>query len=87
MANPTFSTIEEAKAEILRLNEELETVRTARDSYSTIISELTGDLEKVRALNQQYFLKLSAQYAPTPQTEDEAQEAQSCEEFAKTIKF
>lgn len=85
MPNPTFSTLEEAQAEILRLNEELETTRSERDSYSTRTSELSAELESVRKINQQYFLKLSAQYSPTPQPEDEPQEALSCEEFAKTI--
>lgn len=82
MAN--FNTLEEAQAEILRLNEELSTAQTERDNYSTKVNELSNDLEKVRTLNQQYFLKLSAQYAP-PKTEETDPDTPSCEDFAKTL--
>ena len=85
MPNPEFNTLEEARAEILRLNEELTTAQTERDNYSTQVSELTAENEKVRELNQQYFLKLSAQYKPTPKDEDEEQDAPSCEDFARTL--
>lgn len=78
-------TLEEAQAEILRLNEELDTAKTERDNYSTKVNELSNDLEKVRNLNQQYFLKLSAQYKPNTEPEDEEPDAPTCEDFAKTL--
>ena len=81
---PEFATLEEAQAEILRLNEALTAAETERENYSTKISELSADLEKVRTINQQYFLKLSAQYAP-PKPEDNDEEAPSCEDFAKSL--
>lgn len=80
-----FNTLEEARAEILRQNEELATVISERDNYSTKVNELTSELEKVRELNQRYFLKLSAQYNPTPPQEDDEPDAPSCEDFAKTL--
>ena len=80
-----FNTLEEARAEILRLNEELSTAQTERDNYSTQVTELTSEVEKVRELNQKYFLKLSAQYNPTPQQEDDEPDVPSCEDFAKTL--
>lgn len=85
---PDFNTLEEARAEILRLNEELSKSNTERDNYSNRIGELTKENESVRELNQQYFLKLSAQYKPTiedPEDEDEDEDVLSCEEFAKTL--
>lgn len=85
MPNPEFNTLEEARAEILRLNEELTSVTNERDSYSTKITELSGDLEKVRNLNQQYFLKLSAQYTPNPTEDPDDADPVSCEDFAKTL--
>ncbi len=85
MPTPEFNTLEEARAEILRLNEELTTAQTERDNYSTRINELTSEVEKVRELNQKYFLKLSTQYNPTPDPEDEDHDAPSCEDFAKTL--
>lgn len=78
-------TLEEAQAEILRLKEELATVTTERDNYSAKVSEQANELEKVRELNQKYFLKLSAQYAPTPDPDDEEPDAPTCEDFAKTL--
>ncbi len=83
---PEFNTLEEARAEILRLNEELATRTTERDNYSTRVNELTRENESVRELNQQYFLKLSAQYKPTPEEpEEEDEDVLSCEDFAKTL--
>ena len=85
LPNPEFNTLEEARAEILRLNEELTTAQTERDNYSTQVNELTSEVEKVRELNQKYFLKLSAQYHPTPEPEDEEPDTPTCEDFAKTL--
>lgn len=85
MPTPEFNTLEEARAEILRLNEELSTAQTERDNYSTKVSELTTEVEKVRELNQKYFLKLSAQYTPNTDPEDEDPDVPSCEDFAKTL--
>lgn len=85
MPNPEFNTLEEARAEILRLNEELSTAQTERDNYSTKVSELTSEVEKVRELNQKYFLKLSAQYHPNTEPEAEEPDAPTCEDFAKTL--
>lgn len=81
---PEFATLEEAQAEILRLNEALSAANTERENYSTRISEMTAELEKVRTINQQYFLKLSAQYTP-PKPEEPEEDAPSCEDFAKTL--
>ena len=78
-------TLEEAQAEILRLNEELTTAQNERDNYSGKVNELTGELEKVRELNQKYFLKLSAQYNPPKSEDDDEPETPSCEDFAKTL--
>ena len=86
MPEPIYKTVEEAQAEILRLQEELTTVKADRDNYSTQVSDLQKENEKVRELNQQYFLKLTAQYNPNTKTEeDEDDETLSCEDFAKNL--
>ena len=71
MPEPIYKTVEEAQAEILRLQEELTTVKADRDNYSTQVSDLQKENEKVRELNQQYFLKLTAQYNPNTKTEED----------------
>lgn len=88
MPDAIYSTLEEAQAEILRLNEELATANTERENYSNRINELTKENEKVRELNQKYFLKLSAQYNPNPDpsAEDDT-DVPSCEDFARSIKI
>lgn len=78
-------TLEEAQAEILRLNEELTTVKTENENYSKQVNDLSADLEKVRELNQTYFLKLSAQYNPNPDGDGDDNDVPTCEEFAKTL--
>ena len=84
---PEFNTLEEARAEILRLNGELDKATTERENYSTRVSALEKDLEKVREINQQYFLQLSQQYKPSTENTEDADEddAPSCEDFAKTL--
>lgn len=81
-----FNTLEEAQAEIIRLNEALTERTNERDTLSQNNATLTGELESVRKLNQQYFNKLSAQYSQEPdKTDNEEEEVQSCEDFAKTL--
>ena len=77
-------TLEEAQAEIVRLQEELSTAQNERDNYSTQLTETQKDLEKVREINQQYFLKLSAQHNP-PKPDEDDHEPVSCEDFARTL--
>lgn len=79
-------TLEEAQAEIIRLNEQVTELTNERDTLSQNNTTLTGELESVRKLNQQYFNKLSAQYSQEPdKTDNEEEEVQSCEDFAKTL--
>lgn len=77
-------TLEEAQAEILRLQEQNTELTNERDTLSQNNETLARDLEQVRTLNQQYFNKLMAQYSPQEPAPEE-QEAPTCEEFAKTI--
>ena len=81
-----FNTLEEARAEILRLENELTKSNTERDNYSTRINELERDLNTVRDLNQEYFLKLRAQKLENNEpVTDPDEPVESCEEFAKTL--
>lgn len=82
---PEFNTIEEARAEILRLQDQVTELTNERDTLSQNNTTLTGELESVRKLNQQYFNKLSAQYSQEPGKPDNEEEPQSCEDFAKTL--
>lgn len=79
-------TLEEAQAEIIRLQEQVTKLTNERDTLSQNNTTLTGELESVRKLNQQYFNKLSAQYSHEPDKKDDGEEeVQSCEDFAKTL--
>lgn len=83
----TFSTLEDAQAEIIRLNEQLTAAETERDTLRETSMNLTGELERVRNLNQQYFLKLSQQFVPAEPEDNSKEDPQSCEDFAKTIEI
>jgi chromosome segregation ATPase len=85
MPNPNFTTLEEAQAEIIRLNEVLAEVTNERDTLSQNNTNLAGELESVRKLNQQYFNKLSAQYSQEPDETNNDEQVPSCEDFAKTL--
>ena len=83
-----FNTLEEAQAEIIRLNEVLTETQNERDTLSQNNNELTVDNDRLRKLNQSYFNKLSAQFPNQEnKTDDDDKEVPSCEEFAKTIKI
>lgn len=78
-------TLEEAQAEIVRLNDELTERTNERDTLSQNNRTLTEDNERLRKLNQNYFNKLSAQFTAKEDKNNEDKEVQSCEEFAKTL--
>ena len=83
---PDVNTLEEARAEIIRLQEANTELTNERDTLSQNNDTLTQELESVRKLNQQYFNKLSAQYSPgQDENNDDEEEVQSCEDFAKTL--
>lgn len=79
-------TLEEAQAEIVRLNEELTERTNERDTLSQNNNALTQENNSLRTLNQKYFNKLSAQFQNQEDKNDSGgKEVQSCEEFAKTL--
>ena len=80
-----YNTLEEAKAGIIRLQEQVTELTNERDSLSQDKENLSTELESVRKLNQQYFNKLSQQFLPTESKTNNDEEAPSCEEFAKTL--
>lgn len=81
-----FKTLEEAQAEILRLNEALTETKNERDTLSQNNATLTQELEAQRTLNQTYFNKLNAQYSQEPdENNDDEEEVQSYEDFVKTL--
>lgn len=80
-------TLEEAQAEIVRLNEELTERTNERDTLSQNNKSLSEDNERLRKLNQNYFNKLSAQFPAKEDKNDDEKEVLSCEEFAKNIKI
>ena len=85
-----INTLEEARAEILRLEEENTGIKNERDTLSQNNRDLSSELEKVRKLNQTYFNKLQAQYQADEGDKgkvDKDEPAPSCEDFAKTLQF
>lgn len=78
-------TLEEAQAEIIRLQEQVTELTNEKDTLSQNNTTLTQELEGVRKLNQQYFNKLSQQFIPTEDKNDEEEEVPSCEDFARTL--
>lgn len=80
-----INTIEEARAEILRLEEANAELTNERDTLLQNNDTLTKELGEVRTLNQQLFLKARAQYSQEPdKTDNDEEEVQSCEDFART---
>lgn len=80
-----FETLEDAQAEIIRLNEQLTQLETERDSLSQNNEQLTSDLQRVRQKNQEYFEKLTGYFSPPGKTKNDEEEAESCESYAKKL--
>lgn len=78
-------TLEQAQAQILELREQITQLTTEKETLSKNNETLTGELDSVKKLNQQYFLKLSQQYIPAEGKKDNDEEAPSCVDFAKTL--
>lgn len=76
-------TLEEAQAQIITLQEQVTELTNERDTLSQNNNTLTQENNSLRSLNQQYFNKLSAQYSPEKEEEEEP-EVPSCEDFART---
>lgn len=77
-------TIEELQAENLRLSEENTALKGENENYSNQVNDLKNELNSVRELNQQFYLKLRAQDAPAEEDTEE-DDTPSCVEFAKTL--
>lgn len=81
-------TIEQARAEIVRLTEANTALTCERDTLSQNNTDLSAELENVRTLNQSLFQKLIAQNVdPEGKPEPEDNPPLSCEDFARTLKF
>lgn len=79
-------TLEEAQAEIVRLNDELAERTNERDTLSQNNATLTEDNERLRKLNQKYFNRISEQFPGHANEKDDGEkEVLTCEEFAKTL--
>lgn len=79
-------TLEEAQAQILELQEANAQLTNERDTLSQNNAQLNQELTDVKKLNQQYFNKLSQQFFPQEDKNDEPEkEVPSCEEFAKSL--
>ena len=81
---PDINTLEEARAEIIRLQDELTERTNERDTLSQNNTSLSQELESVRKLNQTYFNRLRAQDSKEDQ-EDEPETPPTYEEFCNTL--
>lgn len=83
---PPIDNIEDARAEILRLQGRVTELETENGSLSQNNNELSEELTRVRALNQNFFERLSQQVLPPDNGNDpDPEPVKSCEEYATTI--
>lgn len=78
-------TLEEMQERILQLEEENKGLTAERDTLLENNKTLTDDIQRVRAVNQRYFEKLSMQEDSGNDNDDDEEQTPSCEEFAKTL--
>ena len=81
-----FATLEDAQAEILRLNGVVTEVTNERDTLLENNKKLTEDNKRISTLNQKYFNQLSAHYAEKGDPDPEPEPGQvDLEAYAKTL--
>lgn len=78
-------TPEEMQERILKLEEENKGLTAERDTLLENNKSLTEDIERVRAVNQRYFEKLSMQDDSGNDDDEDEEQTPTCEEFAKTL--
>lgn len=82
-----FNTLEEAQAEIIRLQDELTERTNERDTLSQNNETLKADNERIRNLNQRYFERLCVQDSSNTGVPTNEDLPESCEDFARTLKI
>ena len=82
---PENLTLEQAMERIVELTEQNQQLTTERDTLSQNNTELSGQCEELRKLNQKYFNKLIAQEADHEEGKKQPDPVPSCEDFAKTL--
>lgn len=82
---PEINTIEEARAEIVRLSDALTAMTNERDTLSQNNETLTQDNERLSRLNQTYFNRIMAQDSNQAGEPEEETEVPTCEEYARTL--
>lgn len=78
-------TVEEMQERILELEEQNQTLTQEKEKLSDDNKTLTEDIQRVRAVNQKYFEKLSMQENPETKEDEEEPEVPTCEEFAMEL--
>ena len=79
------NTLEEAKAELVRVSEEYDKLENEKNTLSLNNEQLTNELNTVRTINQEYYLKITASHSEPEEPEEEEPEETTLEDFAKTI--
>jgi len=80
-----IETIEQAQERILELETQLTELTNERDTLSENNKNLSHDLEAARTLNQKLFERVTTK--ETPEDDDEGDDVESCEDFAKKLSF
>lgn len=85
---PENMSLEDLRKENLDLQEKLSQLQQENDSLYKDNETKTAELERVRTINQEYYLKLRAQNSDQAgENQDDDRAPMTCEEFANTITF
>lgn len=80
-----IETIEQAQERILELETQLTELTNERDTLSENNNNLSRDLEAARTLNQKLFERVTTK--ETTEDDDEGDDVESLEDFAKKLSF
>lgn len=82
----SFETVEQAQERILELEETINGLNANIETLEGERADLENNVQSLREINQRYYNKLIAQETTEP-TDDEDDEPESLEDFAKTLKI
>lgn len=81
-----YETVEQARERILELEETINGLNANIETLQGEKTDLENNVQSLREINQRYYNKLIAQETTEP-TDDEEEDTESLEDFARNLKI
>lgn len=80
---PNPATLEEARQMLLQNTDELNQMDEKIENFNSQITEKVKEIDSLRTLNQQLYLRLPQATTPNPSKDEKPEDTESLEDFAR----